>query len=106
VMYAGRIVETGPIERVLSDPAHPYTRGLIEANVRPGQRTRPRAIPGAPPSLAKLPPGCSFAPRCDAATVSCWQRHPEPVVVEPGHWSRCLHATAALAGALGSPNVA
>ena len=95
VMYAGRIVEIGPIARVLAEPAHPYTRGLIEANVRPGQRTRPRAIPGAPPSLAKLPPGCAFAPRCADATVACWQEEPQPVTLGPGRWSRCLHTSAA-----------
>jgi oligopeptide/dipeptide ABC transporter ATP-binding protein len=93
VMYAGRIIETGPIGEVLRAPTHPYTQGLLEANVHAGQQTRPRAIPGAPPSLAKLPPGCSFAPRCHAATVSCWQHQPQPVTIGPGRWSRCLHNT-------------
>jgi oligopeptide/dipeptide ABC transporter ATP-binding protein len=93
VMYAGRIVESGPVGEVLGAPAHPYTRGLLEANLGPGQRTRPRAIPGAPPSLAKLPPGCSFAPRCQVATVTCWEQQPQPVAVRPAGWSRCLHAS-------------
>ncbi|MCI2415898.1 ABC transporter ATP-binding protein [Saccharopolyspora sp. K220] len=104
VMYAGRIVEAGPIGTVLRAPSHPYTQGLVEANVRPGQRIRPRAIPGAPPSLARLPPGCSFAPRCDVATVACWQELPEPVAVGPGRWSRCLHSTPS--GPVESPHVA
>jgi oligopeptide/dipeptide ABC transporter ATP-binding protein len=91
VMYAGRIIETGPIGEILRAPAHPYTQGLLEANVRGGQRTRPRAIPGAPPSQARLPPGCSFAPRCHVGTVSCWQQQPLPVTIGPGRWTRCLH---------------
>jgi oligopeptide/dipeptide ABC transporter ATP-binding protein len=93
VMYAGRVIEMGPIGNVLREPAHPYTQGLIEANVRPGQRTRPRAIPGAPPNLARLPAGCAFAPRCDVATVSCWQQQPQPVTISTDHWSRCLHSS-------------
>jgi oligopeptide/dipeptide ABC transporter ATP-binding protein len=93
VMYAGRIIETGPTGEILRAPAHPYTQGLLEANVRGGQRTRPRAIPGAPPSLAKLPPGCSFAPRCHVATVSCWQQQPQLVTIGLNRWSRCLHST-------------
>jgi len=92
VMYAGRIIETGPIGEILRAPAHPYTQGLLEANVHGGQRTRPRAIPGAPPSLARLPPGCAFAPRCHVGTVSCWQQQPQPVSIAPGRWTRCLHS--------------
>ena len=92
VMYAGRIIETGPIGEILRAPAHPYTQGLLEANVHGGQRTRPRAIPGAPPSLARLPPGCAFAPRCHVGTVSCWQQQPQPVSIGPGRWTRCLHS--------------
>jgi oligopeptide/dipeptide ABC transporter ATP-binding protein len=91
VMYAGRIIETGPIGEILRAPAHPYTQGLLEANVHGGQRTRPRAIPGAPPSLSRLPPGCSFAPRCHVATVSCWQQQPQSVTIGPGRWTRCVH---------------
>ncbi|WP_229023163.1 ABC transporter ATP-binding protein [Actinomarinicola tropica] len=89
VMYAGRVVEQGPAEEVLLAPEHPYTRGLLEANVRPGQRTRPRAIPGSPPSLARLPEGCAFAPRCDAATEECWDRRPELIPLDRVRASRC-----------------
>ncbi|OLT15472.1 hypothetical protein BJF78_01990 [Pseudonocardia sp. CNS-139] len=92
VMYAGRLVEYGPVEKVILEPGHPYTRGLLAANVLPGQQTRPRSIPGAPPSLQRLPPGCAFAPRCDVATVECWERQPPQVTTGPGTWSRCLHA--------------
>jgi oligopeptide/dipeptide ABC transporter ATP-binding protein len=106
VMYAGRIIETGPIRDVLRSPAHPYTQGLIEANISPGQRERPRAIPGAPPSLAKLPPGCAFAPRCDVATVECWQREPLLVTVDSARWSRCLLAPVPARAGAESPHVA
>ncbi len=89
VMYAGRFVETGPVEKVLLDPAHPYTEGLLEANVRAGQSERPQAIPGAPPSLARLPKGCAFAPRCDRSLVSCWTEPPPVVTIGPDRWTRC-----------------
>jgi len=62
-MYAGRIVEQAPIERLFEHPVHPYTKGLMAATVRRGQRGRPLVpIPGAPPNLAVLPPGCAFRP--------------------------------------------
>jgi oligopeptide/dipeptide ABC transporter ATP-binding protein len=95
VMYAGRFVEHGTAVQVLTAPAHPYTEGLIEANVRVGQTTRPRAIPGSPPSLTRLPPGCSFAPRCDYAVGACWDAAPPVRDVGDGQWSRCLLAPAA-----------
>src|SRR5215831_4935992 len=68
VMYAGRIVEQGPVDAVFARPLHPYTRGLIGSLPVPGQRDAPlMQIPGAPPSPARLPPGCAFAPRCGRA---------------------------------------
>lgn len=72
VMYGGRIVETGTAAQVLTAPRHPYTRGLLSSTVhgaRPGQRID--AIPGMPPDLARMPPGCAFAPRCAFATDAC-----------------------------------
>jgi oligopeptide/dipeptide ABC transporter ATP-binding protein len=89
VMYAGRIVERGTVEEIVRAPQHPYTRGLLEANVRPGQAERPAAIPGAPPNLANLPPGCSFAPRCAMAQDACWEGMPELVTVGGTHDVRC-----------------
>ncbi|MFG1621852.1 ABC transporter ATP-binding protein [Kribbella sp. NPDC049227] len=89
VMYAGRFVEYGSAVQVLTAPSHPYTEGLIEANVRAGQDRRPHAIPGAPPSLDQLPPGCAFAPRCGYAIGACWDGRPAPRVVDAGHWSSC-----------------
>jgi oligopeptide/dipeptide ABC transporter ATP-binding protein len=72
VMYAGRIVETGPTEQLLARPLHPYTRGLLDATIdldRPQQVARP--IRGSIPEPGHLPSGCSFHPRCDHATDEC-----------------------------------
>ncbi|WP_116132706.1 dipeptide/oligopeptide/nickel ABC transporter permease/ATP-binding protein [Tropicimonas sp. IMCC34043] len=72
VMYAGRIVETGPTGAILSDPAHPYTRRLIACVPElGGGRRELHAIPGLPPAVDDLPPGCAFAPRCDKAQPAC-----------------------------------
>ncbi|SDR90672.1 ABC transporter ATP-binding protein [Microlunatus soli] len=94
VMYAGRFVEQGSAVDVLSRPRHPYTEGLIEANVRAGQGNRPLAIPGTPPSLTRLPPGCAFAPRCRYAVGACWEGA-APINGTVQHWSRCLLADGA-----------
>ena len=71
-MYAGRIVETGPTEAILDDPAHPYTRRLIACVPElGGGRRELHAIPGLPPAVDDLPAGCAFAPRCDKAQDAC-----------------------------------
>jgi oligopeptide/dipeptide ABC transporter ATP-binding protein len=90
VMYAGRIVEHGTIRDIAQSPNHPYTRGLLEANIRPGQKSRPEAIPGSPPNLARLPGGCSFAPRCRIAIDLCWEEVPGMKLTGPGHGVRCI----------------
>lgn len=72
VMYAGRLVETGTAAQVLRAPRHPYAAGLLSSTVHgavPGQRID--AIPGMPPDLANMPPGCAFAPRCRLAAAVC-----------------------------------
>ena len=72
VMYAGRIVEVGPTAAVFASPQHPYTAALLRAvPSTSGERTALGQIPGSPPDPARLPPGCSFAPRCPQAQESC-----------------------------------
>jgi oligopeptide transport system ATP-binding protein len=77
VMYAGRIVETGPVRQVLRSPRHPYTEGLMRSvpqDVPP--RTQLYSVPGTPPSLDALPPGCAFAARCANRTAACLDARP------------------------------
>jgi len=92
VMYAGRFVEYGSAADVLRRSDHPYTEGLVGANVHTGQTDRPLSILGAPPNLTRLPPGCAFAPRCPHASVDCWARLPDVVHVTDDHWSRCRYS--------------
>jgi peptide/nickel transport system ATP-binding protein len=91
VMYAGRVIEEGPVADVLRAPAHPYTAGLLASTVHdqpPEQDIA--AIPGSPPDLRRLPPGCSFAPRCALAIEACRQAFPDPVYPAPNRMARCL----------------
>lgn len=77
VMYAGRIVEQGDVAQVLTRPAHPYTQGLMASTISAGMRGKPLlAIAGAPPDLAALPEGCTFAPRCARASALCTTQAP------------------------------
>ena len=90
VMYAGRIVETGPVRATLAAPRHPYTRGLLDslpATAEPGARLR--QIPGNTPALLSLPPGCPFAPRCGYADTACMID--PPVFEQEGRMVRCHH---------------
>jgi len=98
VMYAGRIVESGPVGRVLQAPAHPYTAGLLASTVHGQPRERDiDAIAGSPPDLRRLPPGCSFASRCPWRTADCRRAVPEPRFPEAGHMAACLLVTGAVA---------
>jgi oligopeptide/dipeptide ABC transporter ATP-binding protein len=90
VMYAGRVVEYGPVSRIFNDPIHPYTRALLNSIPRmtdPDQRLT--AIEGQPPDLSALPPGCSFAPRCPNAMPRCRSEEPPAFAPEPGRSARC-----------------
>ncbi|WP_234087227.1 ABC transporter ATP-binding protein [Azonexus sp. R2A61] len=99
VMYAGRIVEQRPVDRIVHTPCHPYTEGLLAATVGPEHRGRPlRAVPGAPPDLAALPPGCSFAPRCSYVSEQCRRERP-PLAVADGQALACWHPVRGLAEA-------
>jgi peptide/nickel transport system ATP-binding protein len=93
VMYAGRMVESGSVREVMQRPRHPYTSGLLSSIVRgelKGQRIE--AIPGAPPDLADLPPGCSFAPRCGFAKQECRVEVPHGRALPGGRVVRCVLA--------------
>ena len=89
VMYAGRIVEEGPVRRIFQAPAHPYTRGLLASipGGAPGRRLT--GIEGTVPNLASLPPGCAFEPRCPDRFAKCPTAPPPSFSVEPAHQTRC-----------------
>jgi len=90
VMYAGRIVESGPVREILRLPGHPYTQGLLASTLRKGERGRRlAAIPGAPPDLSALPPGCAFAPRCARATAACTEKFPPEIQLSSAHSVLC-----------------
>ncbi len=97
VMYAGRIVEVGPVREVFRNPRHPYTVGLMKSMPKLGDATRMKragetlsAIPGAVPSLRNLPKGCAFAPRCSYAIDACRAAIPPLARVGDNHQSRCI----------------
>jgi peptide/nickel transport system ATP-binding protein len=96
VMYAGRIVEEGPVRAVLRDPKHPYTQGLIGSLPGRAGARRLRAIEGSVPVLGSLPNGCAFHPRCPDRFGPCDTHRPPPYAVGDDHWARChLHDPAA-----------
>jgi peptide/nickel transport system ATP-binding protein len=96
VMYAGKVVEEAPVDRLFGNPAHPYTQGLIRSIPRRDlaavRKTRLQTIAGSVPTLIDPPAGCRFAPRCGFATDEC--RHAQPALreLEPGHKVACIHA--------------
>jgi oligopeptide/dipeptide ABC transporter ATP-binding protein len=91
VMYAGRIMETGPTGALLAQPLHPYTRGLLASVPRVGRTGRMTGIEGRVPHPARLPAGCRFHPRCRRADARCRAVEPELEAVAEGHCVRCHH---------------
>jgi oligopeptide/dipeptide ABC transporter ATP-binding protein len=90
IMYAGRIVESGSVIRVYNEPAHPYTRGLMEALPKLGvRRERLYQIDGEPPDLCGLPSGCYFHPRCAFAMNKCRREYPPAKEVPGGGYAAC-----------------
>ena len=93
VMYAGRIVEHAPVERIFERPLHPYTQGLLNAIPRLGRELdRLAVIPGVVPNPAYLPAGCAFHPRCPLADERCRTEVPPLVAHAPEHEAACFHA--------------
>ena len=94
VMYAGEMVETGPVRSVLKDPRHPYTRGLLQTVPDKANPEQPLySIRGNVPSLLRPPAGCRFAPRCEYATDRCHRERPPYVHLGGDHQAACfLHA--------------
>jgi oligopeptide/dipeptide ABC transporter ATP-binding protein len=98
VMYAGRIVETGPVREIFRRPGHPYTRALLASmpGGQPGQRLR--AIVGSVPLLDDLPPGCAFNPRCPDRFDPCTTAPPPDYAAGPAQTAKCyLHDPASRA---------
>src|SRR3954468_16068186 len=92
VMYAGRAVETADVAVLYRDRRMPYTAGLLGSAPRldAPQGARLVPIPGAPPSMAALPPGCPFAPRCPLAIEQCHAAEPELIAITAGHHAACI----------------
>jgi oligopeptide/dipeptide ABC transporter ATP-binding protein len=94
VLYAGRIMETGPVYDIFRNPAHAYTLGLMRSVPEQLQARKPlSSIPGSPPDPGRMPPGCRFAPRCSFAVPDC-ATPPPLVAVGDGHRSACIRADA------------
>jgi len=93
VMYAGRLVESGPVNAIFDDPQHPYTIGLMgSVPSLGGRRGRLATIPGMVPTVDALPVGCRFAPRCPFAAPACAEAVPALRTLAPGHAAACLYA--------------
>jgi oligopeptide/dipeptide ABC transporter ATP-binding protein len=91
VMYAGRVVEQGPIEQIFQHPQHPYTWSLLRSvpRVDEARRSRLISIKGLPPDLVRMPPGCKFHPRCPFRVDRCPEEEPPLEEVGPGQRARC-----------------
>jgi peptide/nickel transport system ATP-binding protein len=96
VMYAGKVVEEAPVERLFGNPAHPYTQGLIRSipriDLAAERKQRLETIAGSVPKLINPPVGCRFAPRCRLAIDECSRAQPPLREIEPGHKVACIRA--------------
>ncbi|MCB0062063.1 MAG: ABC transporter ATP-binding protein [Caldilineaceae bacterium] len=90
VMYAGKLVEVGPVDAIFEEPLHPYTQLLIGSIPSLEGKGIFRGIPGITPSLLNPPSGCMFHPRCPQALTHCQTQVPTLQEVRPGHWVSCL----------------
>lgn len=101
VMYAGRVAEQGPVDRIFDGSGHPYTKGLMRCTPElTGTARRLTTIPGALPSLAALPPGCRFAPRCRLVRGDCERGQPPAIELDRDHVAACIRASDVVGGAL------
>jgi oligopeptide/dipeptide ABC transporter ATP-binding protein len=96
IMYCGKIMESGPAVQMFHEPKHPYTKGLMSSfptiammQMKAGKKPRLRGIPGDPPDLTEVPPGCSFHPRCQYAEEICRTVVPEKEQTDTDHFIRC-----------------
>ena len=102
VMYAGRIVESGPAREVLQQPAHPYTLALLRSVPAVRDKSQPlRPIVGSPPDLARLPAGCAFHPRCEFAREACRCAAPPHHAPSPSRAVECLFPLEGAGGGAG-----
>jgi oligopeptide/dipeptide ABC transporter ATP-binding protein len=92
VMYGGKIMEKGPVERIFSRPLHPYTQSLLEARPRFGRREAPRTLAGEPSIPINPPVGCRFAPRCPLRIDACTEGDIPLETKYPGHQVACIRA--------------
>lgn len=94
VMYAGKVFEQAPTKELFATPANPYTKGLLKSVPDPAHEdgTELYQIPGLPPDVAHLPPGCPFAERCEKAQDICRNDYPPFVQINENHWSLCHFA--------------
>jgi oligopeptide transport system ATP-binding protein len=89
VMYAGRVVEEAPVHQLFAQPQHPYTQGLLACIPRPNGQPL-QAIPGQPPQINHLPPGCAFGPRCPKHLSQCDEGIPPWITTSPNQGARCI----------------